>query len=405
MQSKNEKVLTVFVSSLAVAVASLVIAHEAMAQVGLQGGDDIGSATIIPELPFIATGTTVGYNDDYDFDCPFAAPGSPDVVYSYAPDWEVPVSISICESDFDTKLYIFTNEPPNVLACSDDECGIDGNRSIIYDAMLEPGNTYYIVVDGHGGSQGNYAIEISIPPPPCNLTPPHNAVSEDEPICHDEYEDLSNGGCHVDIWDTIQVNSVFFGTSGTFLYQGLDYRDSDWLEFELTDSAHVELEGMAEFTILMMIIRQGQTSPCVDFEILQWGQALACSVLTIGADLEAGRYWVWVAPYEFTGVECGREYVFELRSSAGPTCIYIPGDANGNGEFNGIDVSFSVNYLKGGGLPPPDTCDCLDHGVIYSAADANGNCLFNGVDVTYSVNYLKGVGASPQGCPDCPPQA
>jgi hypothetical protein len=32
--------------------------------------------------------------------------------------------------------------------------------------MLEPVNTYYIVVDGHGGSQGKYAIEISIPPPP-----------------------------------------------------------------------------------------------------------------------------------------------------------------------------------------------------------------------------------------------
>jgi uncharacterized delta-60 repeat protein len=86
-------------------------------------------------------------------------------------------------------------------------------------------------------------------------------------------------------------------------------------------------------------------------------------------------------------------------------CFYIPGDANGNGAFNGIDVSYMVNFLKGLGGPPPDTCNCPLHGHIYSAADANASCQFNGIDVTYSVNYLKGLGPAPLGCPDCPPAA
>jgi uncharacterized repeat protein (TIGR01451 family) len=88
---------------------------------------------------------------------------------------------------------------------------------------------------------------------------------------------------------------------------------------------------------------------------------------------------------------------------AGGGCSYQSGDANGNGIFNGIDISYMVNYLKGIGPVPPDSCNCLPHGMIYSAADANGNCVFNGLDVIYSVNYLKGIGPAPAACPDCPP--
>jgi len=83
--------------------------------------------------------------------------------------------------------------------------------------------------------------------------------------------------------------------------------------------------------------------------------------------------------------------------------IYPAADANGSETFNGLDVTYSVNFLKGIGDPPPDACDCYPHGMIYPAADANGNCAFNGLDVTFSVNYLKGLGGAPQGCTDCPP--
>jgi predicted glutamine amidotransferase len=84
-------------------------------------------------------------------------------------------------------------------------------------------------------------------------------------------------------------------------------------------------------------------------------------------------------------------------------CNYIPGDANGSGVFNGIDVTYSVSYLKGMSPPPVDICPCPYHGLLYAAADANGDCLFNGLDVVYSVNYLKTGRRRPIGCPDCPP--
>jgi hypothetical protein len=82
-------------------------------------------------------------------------------------------------------------------------------------------------------------------------------------------------------------------------------------------------------------------------------------------------------------------------------CIFTPGDINANGEFNGIDVTFGVSYLKGIGEAPPISCDCPPNGVIFPAADVNGNCQFNGIDITYAVSYLKGIGSPPGACFDC----
>jgi carboxypeptidase T len=59
---------------------------------------------------------------------------------------------------------------------------------------------------------------------------------------------------------------------------------------------------------------------------------------------------------------------------------YVVGDANGDGEVNGSDVTFLVMYFKGFGSPPEPLL----------AGDANGNCHLTGSDVTYLVAYFKG---------------
>ena len=82
-------------------------------------------------------------------------------------------------------------------------------------------------------------------------------------------------------------------------------------------------------------------------------------------------------------------------------CVFICGDANGDGFFDGRDVGFAVNYFKGFGPDAPYTCECQGLGNPRLAADANGDCHFSGIDVTYSVNYLKGIGPAPRRCPDC----
>jgi hypothetical protein len=87
--------------------------------------------------------------------------------------------------------------------------------------------------------------------------------------------------------------------------------------------------------------------------------------------------------------------------TVGPNCQYVVGDVNGNGSFNGIDVTYGVSYFKGGNLPPY-SCECTPGNIWYVAGDVNGNCTFNGIDITYMVSYFKG-GAAPMPCPNCPP--
>ncbi len=66
------------------------------------------------------------------------------------------------------------------------------------------------------------------------------------------------------------------------------------------------------------------------------------------------------------------------------SCLFLvdfyPGDANGDGLVNGLDVIYLISYFRG---PGPSPYPML-------AADANGDCMVNGLDVTYLVAYFKG---------------
>jgi hypothetical protein len=141
-----------------------------------QGGEDCGTATVIPSIPYTDNGSTTGFVDDYDEVCPFNNPGAPDVVYQYAPTVSQVVDVSLCSgtTNYDTKLYVYENGCPAsgtgssgvFYACNDDAC----DNAPIYNSpfistvsgvVMTPGNTYYIVVDGYNAfSSGNYTIDL-----------------------------------------------------------------------------------------------------------------------------------------------------------------------------------------------------------------------------------------------------
>ena len=129
-----------------------------------EGGDTVDDATVIDALPFNDTGSTSEANDDYDEICPYDAPGSNDVVYSYAPAEDMIIDITLCNgSEYATKLYLYENTvtPGAPFACNDDEC--PGYVSELIGLEVIGGNTYYIVVDGYGGESGNYVIDVTTP--------------------------------------------------------------------------------------------------------------------------------------------------------------------------------------------------------------------------------------------------
>jgi hypothetical protein len=81
-------------------------------------------------------------------------------------------------------------------------------------------------------------------------------------------------------------------------------------------------------------------------------------------------------------------------------CDYITGDVNGSDSYNGLDITYGVNFFKGGPDPMCSECGlCPDW---WYCGDVNGSCSYNGLDITYGVAYFKG-GPDPIPCADCPP--
>jgi len=85
-------------------------------------------------------------------------------------------------------------------------------------------------------------------------------------------------------------------------------------------------------------------------------------------------------------------------------CNYIVGDVNGPGSYNGLDITYGVNFFKYGS-PTPQCPDCPldDCNSWHYCGDVNGSCNYNGLDITYGVNYFKYGSPAPLPCDDCPP--
>ena len=130
-----------------------------------QGGDTFAEAPQV--FPWeTVEGTTSGYNDDYHEVCPYDTPGSPDVVYLLVMYHSAIITMDLCESGYDTKIYVYNADTMGLVGCNDDFCNdSQGNpwRSLL-EVDLSPGE-FYIVIDGYGGSAGNYILVLTDPTP------------------------------------------------------------------------------------------------------------------------------------------------------------------------------------------------------------------------------------------------
>jgi len=83
-------------------------------------------------------------------------------------------------------------------------------------------------------------------------------------------------------------------------------------------------------------------------------------------------------------------------------CDYEVGDVNGSANYNGLDITYGVNFFKYGS-PEPQCTDCDPCAGWHYCGDVNASCNYNGLDITYGVNYFKYGSPAPEPCADCPP--
>lgn len=212
-----------------------------------EGGETIADAFVIDTLPFTDTGVTCDNENDYDEGCPYTGSTSPDVVYTWTATFNGFLSVDLCGSQYDTKLYMY-DAALNLVGCQDDsycdiECGFW--VSALSGVAVISGETYFIVVDGYGGDCGEYIIVVkeNETDPPCLLNCPQDGILEGEPEIVDGYVDNYNGGCRSSppIFQALeapanQTSATFCGVAGYF-DQGLaDRSDEDWINVVATGS-------------------------------------------------------------------------------------------------------------------------------------------------------------------------
>jgi len=285
---------------------------------GFVGGEDIANAYPITELPFFDTGNTCGFAGDYDVMCPYGG-YAPDVVYSFAPVTDMEISIDLCDSWYDTKLTVYEDNSSNLHACNNDGCGGPNYPweylSFIDCVHVSAGHRYYIVVGGYVNQCGDYELHVS-QCEPCIIDPPPGAQVEDEPICYDDYIDHSNGGCgsFPPVFDTLACSGdplFVHGTTGTYLLGGSDYRDTDWFEFTLSEPSYLLVNLHGCFPSLLLAI---QALPdCYHYDTVYSASGGSQDDATLEGLFAAGRWWIWVGPSVFSGVECGSEYLLRVE--------------------------------------------------------------------------------------------
>lgn len=302
----------------------------------LQGGEDCATAVDLGTLPATVSGTNVGYVDDYEVmdgaGCPFAST-SPDVVYSYTPATNMTVIASLCtpgtNTDYDTKLFIYENTcPGTVTGCNDDSCSAPAYASYVSELTVDltAGATYYFVVDGYSGSEGNYTLNVEefiVQTCPC---PPDTDLNEGpiDPTCGNPGETDMSGGCNMDPTGAtgfvqIACNTTICGTISTFLdAAGGGSRDTDWFNLNLpvADTVRVTLTSEAD----LFLFELGPTDCATTGLIQQLDQVNCAGTGEMVINGVAGDNWIWVGPTHFGEpfIDCTTEYTLTVDCDTVP---------------------------------------------------------------------------------------
>jgi hypothetical protein len=297
-----------------------------------QGGDTIAEATVIPYIPFSDSGDTFGFVDDYDEVCPYSGSTSPDVVYSFTPQYDMTISVDLCGSQYDTKTYVYDSNL-NLIACDDDFYSDEycGNYvSFIEYVELYGGQTYYIIIDGYGGESGPYELMVG-DTWGCYLECHPDAVAEGEPELYDGYVDAFNGGCNSEELGTPfqEINwtndedgyppydgtAWLCGKSGWYQGPGgADYRDTDWFRVFARGTGMMEFTVEPEYPCYLY-----KLSPLDCGEVAVELQTIADCYMpaTLSFPVTAGEeIWLWVGSTVYTGPVTEFIYIMTVSNNA-----------------------------------------------------------------------------------------
>ncbi len=175
----------------------------AFSQDGSWPGLDVGTLAIPSTTNY--TGSTSSASDN----C--SSSSGVDHMYNFTISSTATVTIDLCGSDYDTKLYVYSISEScggTSVGYNDDDCGLQSSVTL---TSLAAGN-YVIVVEGFSGATGNYDLTIDISAPPAPTI--HDCLGA-QPACFDSFDE----------------DSPLYGTNsgqGNYLNEIYDQGVKDW---------------------------------------------------------------------------------------------------------------------------------------------------------------------------------
>jgi hypothetical protein len=295
-------------------------------------GDTCETAYEIIEIPFADTGSTCGYNDDYEVACPYAGGSAADVVYSFTPEHNIDVDISLCDSAYDTKVFVFAGSCDGTsVACNDDYCGENGWRSYIESFGLEAGITYYIVIDGFGTYCGDYVFSIveSQARIYCSGTSLYGQTPVIEPVFEEAEMSCIYDNASYIAYDNFDVNESVSGLEWWGFEVLYDAQSNSWVDCDGVDSVF-EIGFYEDFN--------GLCGPLV--------KSLSCMAESGGTGIYAGDYELrhyWTR--YMVGCVNDAEWVTVQKTNDG--CIFLWAESDDGDGLSLRSVDGAISQVNG----------------------------------------------------------
>ncbi len=262
-------------------------------------GDTLLDPFVIDALPYTGSGTTADFANDYDYACPYTGSTSADVVYRFVPSGDLEVDIDLCLSSYDTKVYVYQDGGTTPIACNDDfyfaaPCFV--YSSFLADVPMNLGHVYYIVVDGYGGTSGEYVLTVTGEPyVPCILECPNYGCHEGEPPLNPDYVDHYNGGCNSDGHPFQPLPADSNGNLTLCARAGWNSagRDTDWFIVHANYwGGPIELTVDAEWPVYVFELLPQDCSAVAVEQIAEGGPCVEGHMTITGYGAGA-HVWVW----------------------------------------------------------------------------------------------------------------
>jgi hypothetical protein len=402
--------------------------------------NDLCTDAIPISIPSSTLGTTSGATVDDAPTC-YTLINSPGVWYSLIGTGNL-ITATTCAAytNYDTRLDIYSNTCDQLVcvAGNDDACGLPfpNNVNSTVTFCSELGATYYILVQGFEGDRGNFQLDVSegaaCQPPPPTPTCENSSIFGQSPtgpggmfnflnsdsnsvpapfIVYDNFSNVNDNICRIKFWGLEAYFNLgwYVCVEDPMTFQITFYEDNGGFPGAAVSTNSVTLSGTPTGVLYNDLFDLNEFDATLEPCCTLANGWVSIQGTSVGGN--PGDCWfMWASSNDGDGLayqngnQVYQDLAFCLGAAAG--CQYVPGDVNGNGSVNGVDIVYAVNYFKGGPNPPPIDCFpfCpLTPNPFYAAGDVNGNCQFNGIDITYFVRYLKLQVPNLLYCTDCPP--